>query len=676
MRGFARAAVTTPSRRRLAWAGGLLLLGRLAAWRLGDGIVADAATLGAAVLAGWPIAARAWAEARRRTWGIPLLVTLAAGGAVAIGEFWEAAAVTFLFGLGAELEKGTLKVARGAVTDLVRLTPEHATIVEDRGTRQVPIQVLRAGDAVLVRPGERVPVDGEVTDGLTLLDERALTGESLPRSVAPGATVLAGSLAIDGAIRVTARGPVAESALAAIVRRVEQSQAERAPAQRMVERFARVYTPAVALGSMLAYLVTRDAHLALTLLVIACPGALVIATPVAVTAGLGRAARRGVLLRGGAALERTAMIDTVALDKTGTLTVGEPELREVIAFDAGPTKLEAAAPRHAGDGQDVAETRHARDAQIPPNAQNAKDAETIRDARARVLRWAALAEAGSAHPLARPILEASAVNGEPVPHAPAAFQQLAGLGVLAQVAAADAGVALPPGSTHEVLVGNQALLTGRGVVLDMNQESLVRDLEKRGRTPVLVAVDGAAVGVIGLADRIRPEAKGLRERLRLRGVRRLVILTGDRRAAAEAVAAEVDIDEVLAGLLPDDKLAAIERMRAGGRVVAMVGDGINDAPALSAADVGVAMGVAGTATALASSDVALLRDDLTALPEALGIARMTRAVLRQNLAIALVTVALLLAGVLGGALGMGGGMLVHQASILAVLGNAARLTRA
>ena len=640
LRGFARAAVTTPARRRLAWAGALLVLGRVAAWRLGDGIFADGATLGAALLAGWPIAARAWSEARRRTWGIPLLVTLAAGGAVAIGEFWEAAAVTFLFGLGAELEKGTLKVARGAVNDLVRLTPEHATIVEDGATRQVPIHVLRAGDAVLVRPGERVPVDGKVTDGRTLIDERALTGESLPRSAAAGASVLAGSLAIDGAIRVTASGPVAESALAAIVRRVERSQTERAPAQRMVERFARVYTPAVALGSVLAYLVTRDAHLALTLLVIACPGALVIATPVAVTAGLGRAARRGVLLRGGAALERTALIDTVALDKTGTLTVGEPELREVIAFETGRPQA----------GTDDAH------------------------ATARVLRWAALAEAGSAHPLARPILEAAAAHGETTFQAPAAFHQLAGLGVVARVADPDAGV-VPAGRTHEVLVGNHALLTDRGVVLDEPQAALVRAVEERGRTPVLVAVDGAAVGVLGLADRLRPEAKGLRAALRRRGVEHLVMLTGDRRAAAEAVASEAGIDEVLAGLLPDDKLAAIERLRSEGRVVAMVGDGINDAPALSAADVGVAMGAAGTATALASSDVALLRDDLAALPDALGIARMTRAVLRQNLAIALATVALLLAGVLAGALGMGGGMLVHQASILAVLGNAARLTR-
>jgi len=625
--------VTTPARRRLAWSGALLLAGRLAAWTFDAGIgawlpVADVLTVAAAVVAGRPIAAKALLEARGRGWGIPLLVTLAAGGALVIGEFWEAAAVTFLFGLGTELERGTLRLARGAVTDLLRLTPEHATLLAaDGASQRVPLARLRAGDVVLVRPGERVPVDGNVIVGRTLVDERALTGEALPRTAEPGGRVLAGSLAIDGAVHVEAAAPAAESALAGIVRRVESSQAQRAPTQRFVERFARFYTPAVALGSVLAYAVTRDMHLALTLLVIACPGALVIATPVAVTAGLGRAARHGVLLRGGAALERIAHVDTVAFDKTGTLTRGEPELREVLAFGAG----DAEAARHA------------------------------------VLRWAAAAEVGSSHPLAGPILAAvdDAASADP----PRAFRQVPGRGVVASV--------VVPGTdgVHEVLVGNAALLQEHGVALADGDRRALAELEARGRTAVLVAVDGAAVGALGLADRLRPEARTLRAALERLGVRHLTMLTGDRRAPAAAVAAEAGVDEVHAELLPDEKLAVIERLRAAGRVVAMVGDGINDAPALHAADVGVAMGVAGTATALASSDVALLRDDLAALPEALAIARATRAVLRQNLAIALVTVALLLAGVLAGALGMGGGMLVHQASILTVLGNAARLAR-
>lgn len=636
LRGLARAAVTTSARRRLTWAAALLVAGRLAAWWLGATpavarlSLADALTIAAAVVAGWPIVSKAWAEARRKTWGIPLLVSLAAAGALVIGEYWEAAAVTFLFGLGSELEKGTLRVARGAVTDLLRLTPEHATLVGPNDVAErVPLTRLVAGDVVLVRPGERVPVDGTVILGRTLVDERALTGESLPRTAETGMRVLAGSLAIDGAIRVRAASPAAESALAGIVRRVEGSQTQRAPAQRMVERFARVYTPAVALGSVAAFVVTRDMHLALTLLVIACPGALVIATPVAITAGLGRAARRGVLLRGGAALERIARIDTVAFDKTGTLTRGEPALREVVPF---------------GDRVDFA-------------------------ARERVLRWAALAEVGSSHPLAQPIL--AAVGEEELAGAekPRAFRQVAGRGVVASVAA------VGEDREHEVLVGNAALLREHGVALGAGDEARVTELEARGRTAVLVAVDGDALGALGLADRLRDEARDLRPALARHGVRHMTMLTGDRRAPAAAVAAEAGVDEVHAELLPDEKLAAIERLRAAGRVVAMVGDGINDAPALQAADVGVAMGAAGTATALASSDVALLRDDLRALPEALGIARFTRAVLRQNLLIALVTVALLVAGVLAGALGMGGGMLVHQVSILAVLGNAARLAR-
>jgi Zn2+/Cd2+-exporting ATPase len=617
---------------------GLLIAAGLVAMRHAEGrVLGEGLLLAAAVWAGVGILGRAVAGLRRRDVTIELLVSVAAIGALVIGEVWEAAAVTWLFTLGAFLEARSLARTRRALGALLDLTPETATVLRDgRPTVVSPFEV-EVGETVIVQPGGRIPVDGEVTEGAAAVDERSITGEPLPVDRGPGDTVFTGTVS-HGFLQVRAQGVGADTTLARIVARVEEAQEAKAPRQRFIERFARVYTPAMLGASALVYGLTRDAHLALTLLVISCPGALVIAAPVASVAGIGRAAQRGVLLKGGDHLERLAHVTAVVFDKTGTLTAGRPALTEVIAFQ--PAAAVAAATSHGTKGA------------------SATDA----GAEADLLRWAASAEMGSEHPLARPILEASArVAALPFPER---FESFTGLGVRARV------------DGRTVVVGNAPLFAHLGLPLAAAGAEALASLGARGRTAVAVTVDGVTLGVLGIRDTLRPSAKAAVADLRALGVSRLAMLTGDVAATARAIAEETGLDEVRAGLLPEAKLAYVRDLQRAGEVVAMVGDGVNDAPALAAADVGVAMGAAGTRVALETAPVALMSDDLGKLGDALRLARATVRVSHQNLAIALVTVAALMTGVLLGEVHMAGGMLVHQASVLLVIANGLRLVRA
>lgn len=401
--------IADPLRRRRALTviSGALILAALAADYLA-GLPALGAGLmvAAALLAGSDIAARAWSALRSRHIGIELLVTIAAVGAIAIGEFWEAAAVTFLFLLGAYLEARTLQKTRRALQDLLELAPLTAMVLRDGRQVEVAAHEVLVGEMVLVKPGAKLLVDGEVVDGRAAVDESAITGEPMPVEKRVGDQVFAGTVSQDGLLRVRAAGVGADTTLARIVRRVEEAQEAQAPTQRLIERFARWYTPAIIGLSVAAFLITRDIELALTLLVIGCPGALVLATPVAVVAGIGRAARRGILIKGGAFLERAGAISAVALDKTGTLTIGKPQLTDVIALQP------ALAPAGMLD-----------DDPDPDAAPVARWPEAERE----VLRWAAIAEFGSEHPLARPILAEAAALGD-IPHA-SAFEAYPGRGI-------------------------------------------------------------------------------------------------------------------------------------------------------------------------------------------------------------------------------------------------------
>ena len=574
----------------------------------------------AAVVAGARTATRALAALRTGTVGIELLVTVAAAGAVVIGEYWEAAAVTFLFALGGALEATTIGRTRQAVAALLDLAPPTAGVVRDGRPREVPAAQVAVGETVVVKHGARVPVDGVITEGQATVDESSITGESIPVEKSTGDRVFAGTTNLGGYATVRTTGAGADTTLARIIHRVEQAQEQKARAQRFMERFARWYTPGIIALAALAGVLTGDVVLALTLLVIGCPGALVISMPVSIIAGIGRAARRGILIKGGEHLETIARVDAVALDKTGTLTTGRPQLTDLRPA-SGVTRTE-------------------------------------------LLTWAAAAEAGSEHPLAVPVLAAAGDAKLAPAGPPEGVRSHPGKGIEAVVRG------------ERVLVGTPALLAEFGVAVSPAERAAVTALAQAGRTPMLVSRGDRVLGALAVADQVRPDAADLVAGLRAAGVDRVVMLTGDHPAVAQAVARQAGIGEVHAGLLPEDKVTVVERLRREGHRVAMVGDGVNDAPALATADAGVAMGVAGSHVAIETADVALMSDHLTRLPEAVALARATVRNLRQNVAIAVGTVSLLLAGVLAGGVTMAIGMFVHQASVLVVIANGMRLLRA
>lgn len=587
-----------------------------AAFTLGDVFM-----IAAAVVAGYGIVVKAVRALIAKVVGIDLLVSVAAIGAVIIGNFWEAAAVTFLFAIGHALEAATLNKTRSALAELVAVAPDSAIVVRDGEQQEIPAGQVRMGEIVLVKNGAKVPVDGQVVSGTGAIDEASITGESIPVEKTKGGQVFAGTVSRGGFLQVLATGIGADTILARIIHRVEEAQDAKAKTQAFIDRFSTWYTPAVMVLALVAGLISGDVVLALTLLVIGCPGALVISIPVAIVAGIGRAARNGILIKGGEFLETSAKITAVAVDKTGTLTEGKPQLTDVIILDSTLDRTE-------------------------------------------VLRWAAAAEAGSEHPLARPILETAREEGVAPQGIPGAVTPVPGKGIVANV------------NGRQVLIGNPPLLEQYGIASGIAEAAqAAQDLAAAGKTPMIVAVDGRVIGVVAVADQIRQDAPEMVARLHRAGVEKVVMLTGDTRLVAEAVGKATGIDEIHASLLPEDKLDAVTELQRQGHTIAMVGDGVNDAPALATANIGVAMGAAGSAVAVETADIALMGDNLLKLPEAIGLAKRTVNVMKQNIAIALITVVLLLAGVFAGGVTMSIGMLVHEASVLVVIANAMRLLR-
>lgn len=587
-----------------------------AAFTLGDVFM-----IAAAVVAGYGIVVKAVRALIAKVVGIDLLVSVAAIGAVIIGNFWEAAAVTFLFAIGHALEAATLNKTRSALAELVAVAPDSAIVVRDGEQQEIPAGQVRMGEIVLVKNGAKVPVDGQVVSGTGAIDEASITGESIPVEKTKGGQVFAGTVSRGGFLQVLATGIGADTTLARIIHRVEEAQDAKAKTQAFIDRFSTWYTPAVMVLALVAGLISGDVVLALTLLVIGCPGALVISIPVAIVAGIGRAARNGILIKGGEFLETSAKITAVAVDKTGTLTEGKPQLTDVIILDSTLDRTE-------------------------------------------VLRWAAAAEAGSEHPLARPILETAREEGVAPQGIPGAVTPVPGKGIVANV------------NGRQVLIGNPPLLEQYGIAAGIAEAAqAAQDLAAAGKTPMIVAVDGRVIGVVAVADQIRQDAPEMVARLHRAGVEKVVMLTGDTRLVAEAVGKATGIDEIHASLLPEDKLDAVTELQRQGHTIAMVGDGVNDAPALATANIGVAMGAAGSAVAVETADIALMGDNLLKLPEAIGLAKRTVNVMKQNIAIALITVVLLLAGVFAGGVTMSIGMLVHEASVLVVIANAMRLLR-
>ena len=570
-------------------------------------------------------ARRAFTALRTRTIDINVLMIIAVGGALALGELLEAASVVFLFALAQWLEARTLERARQAIRALMDLAPRQALVRRGGLETMAAVEDLRVGDEVIVRPGEKVPVDGLVILGHSDVNEAPITGESLPMDKAPGHDVYAGTINGHGALELRVTRVGRDTRIARIIHLVEDAQTRRAPVQAFVDRFARIYTPAVIVLAVLNATVPplvagADAgtwlYRSLVLLVISCPCALVISTPVSIVAALSAAARNGVLIKGGAFLERLAQIRLVAFDKTGTLTSGRLTVTDVIPLD--------------GESADA------------------------------VLRQAAAVEQRSEHPIARAIVERAADASIELPPVDR-FAAAAGRGAEGRVD----GVS--------VLAGNEALLSGRGLHIPASFDA--SPLRRAGKSLVFVAAGERVIGVIAVADQPRDAAREAIEMLRAHGVRRIVMLTGDHADTARAVAQALDVDEQHAALLPEQKHSRVEAMRAAAGPVMMVGDGVNDAPALAAADIGVAMGAAGSDVALEKADVALMSDELLKLPYALRLARATVRNVKTNVVVSLVLKAAFLVMAITGSATLWMAVLADAGASVIVVANALRLLR-
>lgn len=616
-----------PSRHLLLWLSGAALAAGLAIRALGaPSMAVYAFSLVAVVTGGVHPARRAWSALRLRSLDMNVLMSIAVIGALAIGEWSEAATVVFLFALAQHLESRSMDRARHAIRALMDLSPPEARVIRDGGEQRVPVSDVLAGERLRIRPGEKIPLDGCVCSGASDVNQAPITGESLPVDKLPGDDVFAGTINGHGTLEVDVTRIVRDTTLSRIIHLVEAAQAERAPAQAFVDRFARVYTPLVMGAAVLIAVVPPLVgwgsaadwiYRALVLLVIACPCALVISTPVAVVSALAAAARRGVLVKGGVHLERLAAVRALAFDKTGTITAGTPHVVDLVALDGrGPREILAIAS---------ALDRH------------------------------------SEHPVARAILRHAAAEGVTAAE-PRRFLALPGLGAEGEV------------DGLEAAIGSPRLMERRGLMTDATRQ-LVHEQAREGRTSVLVADSRQVIGLVALADQARSAARDVVELLRAQHISPIVMLTGDACEAARAVAAGVGLDDVRAGLLPQDKVAVLRELREAHGSVAMVGDGINDAPALAAADVGIAMGAVGSDAALETADVALMGDELARLPFAVRLSRATVRNIRTNIALSLLVKVLFLTLAVTGHATLWMAILADTGTSLVVVANGLRLLR-
>lgn len=602
------------NRNRLTAATGILIVLAFAAkWLFKSEAAESGLLLAASLIGGFPIAASAWQALKVKVISIDLLVTLAILGAFVIQEFEESAIVAFLFLFGAYLEQKTLAKTRSAIKELVEMVPETALRqTADGDFEEVDLDDLDEGDIVLVKTGGKIPVDGEVVSGSGTANEASITGESMPLDKKPGDPVYAGTILENGTIRIEAEKVGDETTFGKIIELVEEAQDSKSQAERLIDRFSKYYTPVVLLLAIIVGLISQDLELAVTILVLGCPGALVIGVPVSNVAGIGNGAKQGILFKGSEVITKFSKVDTIMFDKTGTLTYGDPRVSQVKKY---------------GRGQ-LAE------------------------------QLLVSVEKESAHPLAKAItgyyedLEAKEVE---------ASQVLQGGGIVAQVAG------------QQVLVGNRYLLDQYHVPVTKQMERDMEELASAGNSLVLVAVNGQLELALGLKDEIRAGVKEDLAALKKLGVKNLLLLSGDNQKTVDLVAEELDLTEAYGQLLPEDKAEFVKKRQAAGEIVAFVGDGINDSPSLARADIGIAMG-SGTDVAIETSNVVLMNGSFDRIPRALALAKATRRNMIENITIALAVVAVLLVSVLASSwMNMAIGMFVHEGSILFVILNAMRL---
>ena len=558
---------------------------------------------------------------------VEFLMLLGAIGAGILGQWAEGAFLLFLFSLGHALEHYAMTSARNAISALGNLTPKVARVLRDGAESEVPIESLRVGEIVIARAGDRVPVDGVVRSGHSAIDQSPITGESVPVEKEPGATVFAGSINGDGALEIEVTKLSSDSTIARVQKMVEEAQAQKAPSQTFADKFESVFVPTILGVVFLAAIVPPlfhwlswpDAFLrAISTLVAASPCALALATPAAVLAGIARAAQNGVLIKGGVYLENLGTLGAIAFDKTGTLTHGQPEVADL----------------------------------VPAPGTGAR----------QLLQIAASVEARSSHPLAQAVTRRAQKDGLELRET-GDLQTLKGRGVMADL----------DGQT--IRLGNARMMEEAQIEISSALQDALRTLGESGKPTMIVAAGQTVLGVIALADPIRSEAKSTLQQLRAIGIGKLVMLTGDNAKVAAHLAPLVGVTDFRADLLPENKVAAITQLQSENGGVAMIGDGVNDAPALAHATVGIAMGAGGTDVALETADVALMADDLSKLPFAVALSRQAKSIIRQNLWISLGVIALLVPSTLFGFARLGVAVVFHEGSTLIVVLNALRLLR-
>lgn len=563
-----------------------------------------------------PIAIQAYQALKVKVVSIDVLVTIAVIGAFIIRNFEESAIVTFLFLFGAFLEQRTLNKTRSAIRELTKMSPESALKQMENGEfEEVEIDEVDVGDILLVKTGAKIPVDGTVLTGEGHINEASITGEAVPVSKKKDSGVYAGTILENGTIQITADRVGEDTTFGKIIELVEEAQDSKSEAERFIDRFSKYYTPAVLVLSFIVWIFSRDIELAITILVLGCPGALVIGVPVSNVAGIGNGARHGVLLKGSEVISDFSRLDTMVFDKTGTLTIGNPKVA---------------------------------------------DKEIYADNVYEVLGYLASVEKESDHPLAKAVVE---YIGDIKLYTVEKTDVVKGGGIVAHV------------EGHKVAVGNVALMEQENILLSEKARADIARFEKNGNSLVLTSVDGELKALMGIRDQIRPGVKDDLKKLKKLGVKNLVVLSGDNQGTVDLVARELGLTEAHGHMLPEDKATYIKELQEKGQIVAFVGDGVNDSPSLALAQIGIAMGN-GTDVAIETSDVVLMNSDFSRLPHALGLTKATANNMLQNIIIAVGVVLVLLASVFFSEwMNMSIGMLVHEASILVVILNGMRLLR-
>lgn len=573
----------------------------------------------ATILAMFPIGIKAYQAIRMKLFSIEMLVSIAVIGALFIGEYVEASVVTFLFLFGSYLEARTLERTRSSIKELTEMAPQEANLILEDGSRElIDVDDVDIGNRIAVLPGGMISVDGKVLKGDAEVNEAAISGESVLISKTPGDQVFSGTILDSGYLEIEAEKVGDDTTFSKIIELVEEAQDTKSNAERFLDRFAQYYTPGVLVLSILVWIITRDLHLSITFLVIACPGALVIGAPVSNVAAIGNGAKNGSLIKGGEIIEKLSKVDTLVFDKTGTLTKGRPEVTDFKVYSGDETellgligKLETASEHHLGRAiVEYAEKR------TDLNLYKMKDASGVK-----------------------------------------------GRGINGNI------------NDLNIIAGNRNMMLENNIVIPSDVEAYVVEREKNGNTVIFASVNSEIRAVISIADKIRDDAKDALEMMRDKGIKHIVMLTGDNHHTAQAVAQELNIDEVHAELLPEDKVRHVKRLKDEGRIISMAGDGINDAPAIATADVGLAMGKGGTDISMETADVVLMADKLNQYAHAFSLSKAAIRNMKQNIIIALVTVVLILVGVLMGGVNLAIGMFAHEASVLIVILNAMRLIK-